>query len=227
MSSDIVIVQDVHKSYASGSTTHHVLRGASLNVPEGSVAAIVGASGAGKSTLLHIIGALDRPSSGGVLLDGENMFALSDADLAAFRNRSMGFVFQFHHLLPEFSARENIAIPCMIAGMAQSAALKRADELLETVHVAHRKEARPSELSGGEQQRVAVARALANKPRVILADEPSGNLDEENADMLHELLWTLAREQGQTFVIVTHDSGLAARADATWRLHEGRLLRDA
>ena len=227
MSNDIIVVRDVHKSYPAGSGKHEVLRGASLTVEEGSVVAIVGASGAGKSTLLHIIGALDRPTSGGVLLDGENMFTLDDTALASFRNRTMGFDFQFHHLLPEFSARENIAIPGMIGGMSTSFALKRADELLETVHVEHRKEARPSELSGGEQQRVAVARALANHPRVILADEPSGNLDEENAAMLHDLLWTLAREQRQTFMIVTHDSGLAAKADATWRLHDGRLLQDA
>jgi lipoprotein-releasing system ATP-binding protein len=227
MSTDIVVVRDVHKTFSGGSAAVEVLRGASMTVAEGSVAAIVGASGAGKSTLLHIIGALDRPTSGEVRLDGENMFALDDTALAAFRNRRMGFVFQFHHLLPEFSARENIAIPCMIGGMSLSAALARADELLATVHVAHRKDARPSELSGGEQQRVAVARALANNPRVILADEPSGNLDEENAGMLHDLLWMLAHERGQTFVIVTHDAGLASRADATWRLHDGRLFRDA
>jgi lipoprotein-releasing system ATP-binding protein len=152
---------------------------------------------------------------------------MDDHALAGFRNSRMGFVFQFHHLLPEFTARENIAIPAMIAGRSLAEAQRRADELLETVHVAHRADARPSELSGGEQQRVAVARALVNHPRIVLADEPSGNLDEENAARLHELLWGLAKEHGQTFVIVTHDAGLAARADATWRLHEGKLLPEA
>lgn len=224
----VVQVRDIEKSYPTGAGGRlTVLRGASLEVGEGQVVAIVGASGTGKSTLLHIIGALDRPDSGSVLLDGQDMFAMDDNVLAAFRNRSMGFVFQFHHLLPEFTARENVAIPAMIAGQTLADAERRADELLETVRVAHRADARPSELSGGEQQRVAVARALANHPRIVLADEPSGNLDEENAAMLHELLWGLAAEQGQTFVLVTHDAGLAVRADATWRLHDGKLLPES
>ena len=227
MSNSIVQVADVHKSYPTGEKGHlDVLRGAALEVEEGQVVAIVGASGAGKSTLLHIIGALDRPDSGRVLMDGEDMFAMNDHDLAAFRNRSMGFVFQFHHLLPEFSARENIAIPAMIGNIALDDAQKRADELLELVRVQHRAEARPSELSGGEQQRVAVARALVNRPRIVLADEPSGNLDEENAALRHDLLWNLAHEQRQTFIIVTHDPAIASRADATWRLHDGKLLRE-
>lgn len=225
MNTPIVQVRDVHKSYPTGADTRlDVLRGTSFDVEKGQVVAIVGASGTGKSTLLHIIGALDRPDSGSVLLNGEDMFSMDDHKLAAFRNRHMGFVFQFHHLLPEFSARENIAIPAMIGGANMADAERRANELLDIVKVSHRADARPSELSGGEQQRVAVARALANAPRIVLADEPSGNLDEDNAGMLHELLWTLAREQGQTFVIVTHDADLAARADATLRLHEGRLL---
>ncbi|MDT8323950.1 MAG: ABC transporter ATP-binding protein [Bacteroidota bacterium] len=222
----IVSVRDVHKSYSTGKgASLDVLRGATIEVEEGQVVAIVGASGSGKSTLLHVVGALDRPDSGQVLMDGEDMFSMDDTTLAAFRNSRMGFVFQFHHLLPEFSARENIAIPAMIGGKSLADAQARADELLDIVRVGHRADARPSELSGGEQQRVAVARALANHPRIVLADEPSGNLDEENADMLHELLWQLARDQGQTFVIVTHDGDLAARADATWRLHEGKLMR--
>ncbi|MCB2206345.1 ABC transporter ATP-binding protein [bacterium] len=221
----IVSVKDIQKSYRTGEGDRlDVLKGASLEVVEGQVVAIVGASGSGKSTLLHIIGALDRPDAGQVTMDGQDMFGMDDTTLAAFRNSRMGFVFQFHHLLPEFSARENIAIPAMIGGKSLAEAQNRADELLEIVRVSHRADARPSELSGGEQQRVAVARALANHPRVVLADEPSGNLDEENAGMLHELLWTLAREQGQTFIIVTHDGDLASRADATWRLHEGKLL---
>ncbi|MFZ1731620.1 MAG: ABC transporter ATP-binding protein [Bacteroidota bacterium] len=225
MSKSIVQVRDVHKSYATGAHSQlDVLRGTSFDVKEGQVVAIVGTSGAGKSTLLHIIGALDRPDSGSVLMDGEDMFSMDDHRLAAFRNKNMGFVFQFHHLLPEFSARENVAIPAMIGGATLAEAERRADELLEIVKVSHRADARPSELSGGEQQRVAVARALVNGPRIVLADEPSGNLDEDNAGMLHDILWTLAREKNQTFVIVTHDSELAARADATLRLHEGKLL---
>ena len=225
MKKAIVQVRDVHKSYATGGASRlDVLRGTSFDVEEGQVVAVVGASGAGKSTLLHIIGALDRPDAGSVLLDGEDMFSMDDQRLAAFRNRNMGFVFQFHHLLPEFTARENVAIPAMIGGASVTEAEHRAGELLDIVKVAHRADARPSELSGGEQQRVAVARALVNQPRIVLADEPSGNLDEDNAALLHELLWTLAREKGQTFVIVTHDGELAARADATLRLHEGRLL---
>ena len=224
----VVQVRDIEKSYPTGAGgTLTVLRGASLEVGEGQVVAIVGASGTGKSTLLHIVGALDRPDTGSVLLDGQDMFAMEDHELAAFRNRSMGFVFQFHHLLPEFTARENVAIPAMIAGAPLAEAERRADDLLETVRVAHRADARPSELSGGEQQRVAVARALVNRPRIVLADEPSGNLDGGNAAMLHDLLWGLAAEQGQTFVLVTHDTGLAARAEATWRLHEGKLLAEA
>ncbi|MDX9758428.1 MAG: ABC transporter ATP-binding protein [Bacteroidota bacterium] len=225
MKNAIVHVRDVYKTYSTGTHSRlEVLRGTSFDVDEGQVVAVVGASGAGKSTLLHIIGALDRPDTGSVLLDGEDMFAMDDQRLAAFRNRKMGFVFQFHHLLPEFTARENIAIPAMIGGATAAEANRRADALLDTVKVSHRAAARPSELSGGEQQRVAVARALINNPRIVLADEPSGNLDEENAGLLHELLWTLAREKRQTFIIVTHDGELAARADATLRLHEGKLL---
>ncbi len=225
MNNPIVQVRDVHKSYATGARSHlDVLRGTSFDVEEGQVVAIVGASGAGESTLLHIIGALDRPDTGSVLLDGEDMFSMDDHRLAAFRNKNMGFVFQFHHLLPEFSARENVAIPAMIGGATLIEAEKRADALLDIVKVSHRADARPSELSGGEQQRVAVARALVNGPRIVLADEPSGNLDEDNAALLHDMLWELAREKRQTFVIVTHDGDLAARADATLRLHEGKLL---
>ncbi len=224
----VVQVRDIEKSYPTGAGgTLTVLRGTSLEVGEGQVVAIVGASGTGKSTLLHIVGALDRPDAGSVLLDGQDMFTMEDHALAAFRNRSMGFVFQFHHLLPEFTARENVAIPAMIAGAPLADAERRADALLDVVRVSHRADARPSELSGGEQQRVAVARALVNRPRIVLADEPSGNLDEENAAMLHDLLWSLAAEQGQTFVLVTHDAGLAARADATWRLHDGKLLAES
>jgi lipoprotein-releasing system ATP-binding protein len=226
MSQHVVTVHNVTKSYGAGASKHDVLRGVSLSVGKGEIAAIVGASGAGKSTLLHIMGALDHPTSGTVEIGGEDLRAMADADRAAFRNAQVGFVFQFHHLLPEFSAIENVALPGLIGGKRRADAEARARALLELVKVSHRGDARPSELSGGEQQRVAVARALANEPRVVLADEPSGNLDEENADALHTLLWTLAKERGQTFVIVTHDEALARKADALYRLHEGMLSRD-
>jgi lipoprotein-releasing system ATP-binding protein len=226
MSQHVVAVHNVTKSYGAGASKHDVLRGVSLSVGKGEIAAIVGASGAGKSTLLHIMGALDHPTSGTVEIGGEDLRAMADADRAAFRNAQVGFVFQFHHLLPEFSAIENVALPGLIGGKRRADAEARARALLELVKVSHRGDARPSELSGGEQHRVAVARALANEPRVVLADEPSGNLDEENADALHTLLWTLAKERGQTFVIVTHDEALAHKADALYRLHEGMLTRD-
>jgi lipoprotein-releasing system ATP-binding protein len=226
MPAHVVAVNNVTKFYATGAAKHDVLRGVSLRIGKGEIAAIVGASGAGKSTLLHIMGALDHPSAGSVEIGGRDLLTMPDAERAAFRNAHVGFVFQFHHLLPEFSAVENIALPALIAGKSRAAAETRARALLELVHVAHRGDARPSELSGGEQQRVAVARALANEPQVVLADEPSGNLDEENADALHALLWSLAKERGQTFVIVTHDEGLAKRADALYRLHDGTLARE-
>jgi lipoprotein-releasing system ATP-binding protein len=227
MTSPILQVDNVFKKYPTGKNEAlEVLRGLSLTVREGEVVAITGASGAGKSTLLHILGGLDRPTSGSVLIDGQDMFSRSDNELAGFRNKNMGFVFQFHHLLPEFTAAENVAIPALIGGEAMEAATKRAMDLLRRVHVAERAGAKPSELSGGEQQRVAVARALINHPKLVFADEPSGNLDEENAALLHDLLWTLAREEKRTFVIVTHDPSIAASADAVHRLHEGVLTRE-
>jgi lipoprotein-releasing system ATP-binding protein len=226
MSQPVVAVHNVTKSYGAGASKRDVLRGVSLSVGKGEIAAIVGASGAGKSTLLHIMGALDLPTSGTVQIGGQDLRSMADAERAAFRNTQVGFVFQFHHLLPEFSALENIALPGLIGGKRRPDAEARARELLDLVKVSHRGDARPSELSGGEQQRVAVARALANEPQVVLADEPSGNLDEENAVALHALLWNLAKERGQTFVIVTHDEALARKADALYRLHEGTLSRD-
>jgi lipoprotein-releasing system ATP-binding protein len=224
MATPVLLVSDVHKSYSTGSSGQlHVLRGATLSIAKGQVCAIVGASGAGKSTLLHIIGALDTPSRGTVHIDGRDVFAMSDREIAAYRNRHIGFVFQFHHLLPEFTATENVAMPALIAGERRATAEKRARELMARVRVDHRADAKPSELSGGEQQRVAVARALMNDPGVVLADEPSGNLDEGNAEMLHALIWELARERRQTFVLVTHDEALARKADVVFALHEGIL----
>jgi lipoprotein-releasing system ATP-binding protein len=216
----------VVKGYRTAAGYVPVVRGLDLEVAPGEMVAVTGASGVGKSTLLHVLGTLDRPEEGSVRLAGQEVFGLAEADLRRFRNATVGFVFQFHHLLPEFSAIENVALPGLIGGKRRADAEARARALLELVKVSHRGDARPSELSGGEQQRVAVARALANEPRVVLADEPSGNLDEENADALHTLLWTLAKERGQTFVIVTHDEALAHKADALYRLHEGMLTRD-
>jgi len=200
-----------------------VLRGITLAVRAGEIIAIVGASGAGKSTLLHILGTLDRPTSGTVKYDGVDVFRLPEEERAHFRNRSIGFVFQFHHLLPEFTALENVAMPALIAGNQLGRVRSRALQLLEDVGLAARADERPTKLSGGEQQRVAVARALMNAPRVVLADEPSGNLDSENASILHDLLWDFSTKQGQTFVVVTHNEALAKRANRVIRIADGMV----
>jgi lipoprotein-releasing system ATP-binding protein len=214
----------VKKSFHSGDETSgrlDVLRGISLTVRRGEIVAIVGASGAGKSTLLHIIGTLDRPTSGNVQFDGVDVFSLPDDELARFRNRHIGFVFQFHHLLPEFTALENVAMPALIGGEELHRVRDRAAELLHEVGMENRAGERPPKLSGGEQQRLAVARALMNSPDVVLADEPSGNLDSENAHMLHSLIHDLSGTRGQTFVLVTHNEGLAQEADRILRIADG------
>jgi lipoprotein-releasing system ATP-binding protein len=198
-----------------------VLKGIDLYVREGEILAIVGASGAGKSTLLHILGALDRPTAGEVRFEGGNIFAMNEKNLARFRNRNIGFVFQFHHLLPEFTALENVAMPAMIEGKRYEIVKERAATLLKDVGLSDRLGHKPSELSGGEQQRVAVARALMNGPRVILADEPTGNLDTANGQMLHELLWNLSKSRRQALVIVTHNTSLASRADRAIEIVDG------
>lgn len=200
-----------------------VLDGVSLQVDQGEMVAIVGASGAGKSTLLHLLGALDRPTRGRVIVSGAALDGLDDESLAALRNRTVGFVFQFHHLLREFSAHENVMIPLRIAGWDIPKASRRAAELLERVGLGGRMTHRPSELSGGEQQRTAVARALAIDPAILLADEPSGNLDHGNAERLHDLLEGLSRDLEITMVIVTHNRSLASRADRVLLLEDGRL----
>ncbi|HYW33311.1 MAG TPA: ABC transporter ATP-binding protein [Gemmatimonas sp.] len=201
-----------------------VLDDVSLTVRRGEMIAIVGSSGAGKSTLLHVLGALDRPSSGKVRLGGRAIEGLSDEAVAAIRNRTVGFVFQFHHLLREFSALENVMMPLRIAGTAERAARDRAGALLERVGLAARMHHRPGALSGGEQQRTAVARALAASPALLLADEPSGNLDQHNAERLHELFSELARDTSLGLVVVTHNQSLAARADRALSLEGGRLV---
>lgn len=200
-----------------------VLDGVSLQVPQGEMVAIVGTSGAGKSTLLHLLGALDRPTHGHVLLRGSPLSGLDDEALAKLRNGSVGFVFQFHHLLRDFSAQENVMIPLRLAGWPVPKAAQRAQELLERVGMGSRMSHRPSALSGGEQQRVAVARALAVDPAVLLADEPSGNLDHANAERLHDLFEELARDLEVAMVIVTHNRSLASRADRVLLLEDGKL----
>lgn len=201
----------------------HVLNGIDLSVNEGEILAIVGASGAGKSTLLHILGGLDRPTEGEVRFQGKNIFAMDDTELAKFRNRHVGFVFQFHHLLPEFTAVENAAMPAMIEGRRLDLVRDEAAQLLVEVGLGERLDHKPTELSGGEQQRVAVARALMNHPTVILADEPTGNLDTANSQMLHELLWNLCKSRRQALVIVTHNTALASQAHRVVRIADGRV----
>jgi lipoprotein-releasing system ATP-binding protein len=200
-----------------------VLNGVDIDVKRGEVIAIVGASGAGKSTLLHLLGALDRPTSGDLWLEGSRYADLDPDGLAELRNRKLGFVFQFHHLLREFTALENVMMPLLIAGTAERAARSRAEELLSEVGLAGRMTHRPAELSGGEQQRCAVARALVHDPAVVLADEPSGNLDHANSERLHEIFFRLAREFETAVVVVTHNRQLAGRADRVLWLEDGRL----
>ena len=220
-SKKIIEASKIHKDYSIGSNLLHVLKGIDLSVAAGEIVAVVGASGAGKSTLLHILGTLDKPTSGTVLYDGTDVFGLPDNKLAAFRSLQIGFVFQFHHLLPEFSAVENVAMPGMIAGKKMSQIRPSALNLLSEVGLADRAEHRPSALSGGEQQRVAVARALVNNPRVVLADEPSGNLDSVTAKSLHELILELCRNHQTTFVIATHNDHLSGLAHRVLKIKDG------
>ena len=202
-----------------------VLHGVTLRVERGEIVSLVGASGAGKSTLLQIIGTLMQPDEGRVAIDGLSPVGLADGELAAFRNRRIGFVFQFHHLLEEFSAEENVMLPMLIAGVDTREAKRRAGELLTLVAMSHRSEHRPSALSGGEQQRVAIARALANNPAVVLADEPTGNLDTATRDEIQRLFFELRDKTGQTFLIVTHDEKLASMSDRKIELKDGNILR--
>ena len=212
--------KDIHKSYGQ----LEVLKGIDLQINQGEIVSVVGASGAGKTTLLQIIGTLDKPSSGTILFDNQDIAVLSEKKLSSFRNKNIGFVFQFHHLLPEFTAIENLYIPAFIAGVQQKEAHSRALELLEFLHLADRASHKPSELSGGEQQRVAVARALMNHPALILADEPSGNLDSANARELHKLFFSLREKFNQTFVIVTHNQELADMSDRKLMMVDGKIV---
>lgn len=215
----MIKLENITKSFGN----LQVLKGIDLEIRKGEVASIAGPSGAGKTTLLQIIGTLDRPDGGKVCFDGTDVSQLKEKELARFRNQHIGFVFQFHQLLPEFTAMENIMIPMLIAGQSMQAAGQRAKELLGFMGLAGRASHKPNELSGGEKQRVAVARALANKPSVILADEPSGSLDTHNREELHRLFFSLREEFGQTFVIVTHDESLATMSDRTIHMVDGRI----
>lgn len=200
-----------------------VIKGIDLHIDKGEIVTIMGASGAGKSTLLQIIGTLEKADKGEVAINGQNISRLGQKALATFRNKNIGFVFQFHHLLPEFTAIENICIPAYIAGVSKKEANEKAMQLLDYLKLTERKNHKPSMLSGGEQQRIAVARALINNPSVILADEPSGNLDSLNAKELHELFFNLSEQTGQTFVIVTHNPDLAKMADRTLTIKDGKI----
>lgn len=215
----MIDIKGITKSFGS----LQVLKGIDLHIDKGEVVSIVGPSGAGKTTLLQIIGTLEMPNEGSIVIDGTDVGHLSGKKLADFRNRHLGFVFQFHQLLPEFTAIENIMIPAFIAGKKHSEARRRAEELLQFMGLADRAQHKPAELSGGEKQRVAVARALVNHPAVILADEPSGSLDTKNKEELHQLFFDLRDKFGQTFVIVTHDEGLASLTDRTIHMKDGLL----
>lgn len=217
--------ESLHKEYTMGKNLRLlVLKGLDIEIKEGEITVVIGPSGSGKSTLLHILGGLDRPTTGKVVVDGSDLSLLSEDQLAGFRNNTLGFIFQFHHLLPEFTALENVAMPALIRGERLDAAESRATELLVEVGLGERLGHKPSELSGGEQQRVAVARALMNDPRLVLADEPSGNLDEENSQKLHQLLADLAQRRSLTFVIATHNLDLTKRAHRVLQLVDGKLV---
>jgi lipoprotein-releasing system ATP-binding protein len=216
----LLTAADIHKRFG----TVEVLRGVDIAIQKGEIVSIVGPSGSGKSTLLHILGTLDKPDKGQVILNNAQVTALSGKKLAQFRNRHIGFVFQFHHLLPEFSALENVCIPGWMAGTKKAAVKERAIELLGLLGLSHRLEHKPNTMSGGEQQRVAVARALINNPDILFADEPTGNLDSANARELHQLFFDLRKNFGQTFLIVTHNEELAQISDRTVHMKDGKII---
>lgn len=223
----VLEARDVHKSYTQGPVTLEVLQGVRISVEAGERVAIVGASGSGKTTLLQILGGLDRPTGGQVLVDGQDIHSLGEDARGMLRNRALGFVYQFHHLLPEFSALENVAMPLLIRRTPVHEAAERAAEILERVGLGRRLDHRPYQLSGGERQRAAVARALVTQPKIILADEPTGNLDGPNAESVFELMLELNRERGTSLIVVTHDLHLASRMERTYEIHSGRLFEKA
>ena len=216
----MISAKNIHKKYGE----LEILKGITVDITKGEVISVVGSSGAGKTTLLTILGTLDRPTSGELFIDGTDVYKLNDKKLAAFRNLNIGFVFQFHHLLPEFDALENVCMPALIAGTSKKQSESKAKELLDYLGLKDRFTHKPSELSGGEQQRVAVARALINSPKIIFADEPSGNLDSKTAEELHQLFFNLRKEMNQTFVIVTHNTELANMADRKLVMKDGHVI---
>ena len=226
MNGKILEARGIERSFRMGKNDVNVLKGIDLDIHQGQIIAIVGHSGAGKSTLLHILGTLDRPTKGSLTIDGVDVVTYNEQELADFRNNEIGFVFQFHHLLPEFSALENVMLPGRIAGESLSNLKFRAENVLKDVGVSHRMHHRPGELSGGEMQRVAVARALIRDPKLLLADEPSGNLDLKTSRALHALLWELSRRDKRSFIIVTHNLELAADADKVIEIADGKIVKE-
>lgn len=217
----MIEIRNINKSFGNV----HVLNDVSLSIPEGEITAIVGPSGAGKTTLLQIVGSLEAPDTGYVEFDNVNISRLSEKKLAKFRNGNIGFIFQFHELLPEFTAQENVALPAMIGGLSKRKAMTKAEELLNMLGLGHRLRHKPGELSGGERQRTAIARALVNDPKVVLADEPTGSLDSKNREEIQQLISMLCREKGHTFLMVTHDSSLASIAHRVVSMSDGRIVR--
>ncbi|QZY66144.1 lipoprotein-releasing ABC transporter ATP-binding protein LolD [Providencia rettgeri] len=222
----LLVCENLSKTYQEGTLSTQVLKNVSFSMGLGEMMAIVGSSGSGKSTLLHLLGGLDTPSEGNVIFRGQHINQLSSDERAAIRNKDLGFIYQFHHLLPDFTALENVAMPLLIGGIAKETAFSKATEMLEAVGLAHRAGHRPSELSGGERQRVAIARALVNEPALVLADEPTGNLDLRNADAIFELLGELNRTQRTAFLVVTHDMTLAHRLSRQLEMRDGHLQQD-
>ncbi|MDX1589687.1 MAG: ATP-binding cassette domain-containing protein [Oleiphilaceae bacterium] len=219
----LIECRNLAKTYKEGGNQLTVFQGISLAIQAGDTAAIVGTSGSGKTTLLNMLGGLDKPSAGEVMIAGENMQSMGEAKRCRFRNRNLGFVYQFHHLLPEFTALQNVAMPCVLGGLSVKQSLRRADTLLERVGLAARTGHKPGELSGGERQRVAIARALVNEPRCVLMDEPTGNLDDTTGDQVQDLILELCQQLNTTFLVVTHDRSMASRLGRVYRLDHGGL----